>query len=1084
MKKFSIASIASLFMSFLNVCAQDGPPVSFKAKHISIAKAIDTICRQVGYGSGVAPGALDRYPAISLDITRKNLKQAIEDCLRHTGFFPRIVDSTVWIFPIQDSLTPPAPPEIIVKVVDDSNIPMPGALVCVLRLGICRAADRDGIVRLRALHKTDTIRISYAGYISQDQVVGNSQSIDISLVYNPKPLDEAVVIGYGTTTKRLSTGNVFPVTTKDLDIQPVTEPLGALEGRVAGLVITQTSGVAGAKFTVLVRGQNSLASGKEAFFVINGVPYFSNVSFSNISSGSAAGFISPFNSIDPKDIESIEVLKDADATAIYGSRGANGVILITTRKGKMGRPQLSVNVSSGGSRIATWTPEMNTWQYIAMRMEALRNDGLKPDLTTAPDVLIWDSTRNTNFERLLIGGTAQVTEGHLSLTGGDPHTRYFVAAGYHDESSVFPGSTGYRRISALVDLFHSSGDNRLQTRFSGMLGTDRNKQYTNDLTSFISLAPNAPSLTDARGNLVWQEKGVSFTNPLSFTKNPYLATTDNILASGYMSYHLRPWWSLQLNLGYNDVGTTESSTEPIAAQDPAGNPTGSAYTANTNYKTWLAEPQSDLSYSIGKGALHLVIGSTWESQNNHSASLSGIGFTSDALLGSMNAAQQVFPNNNSADYRYEAYFGRLTSNWDSTWLLNLSGRRDGSSRFGPGRQFGTFGAIGAGWIFSNTPLIKKKFPTLSFGKFRGSYGTSGNDQIGDYQFLGTWSSTTTQPYQGTNSFYPTGLYNSDLAWETIRKLEMALELGFFKDRVTLNTAWYRNRSVNQLIPYNLPFSTGFTTVLRNFPAVVQNSGVEFTLHTQNVVSKKIKWTTQLNLSIPRNKLVSFPDLANSSFAKQLVIGQSIHIVKGYRLLGVDRDSGVYKFYDANHNGRIDDSDKVVIGTKDLSFYGGISNNLRVGSWELEVFVEGRRQTGNNALTEQYNINAPGNLAAGQLNNEPVYFLNRWQKPRDNSAYQQYSIAPGSAASKAISNYTSSSAVLTDASFIRLKTVNLSWHFPDPVLRDLHLAGGRIYLQAQNLLTLTGYKGADPETQNGQALPPLKTIIAGFQITFK
>lgn len=917
-------------------------------------------------------------------------------------------------------------------------------------------------------------------FIRLQDSAGNIVAVNPDTTVRVSELDQEVVIGYGSTTQRKNTGDIVMVGARDLSLAPVSNPLAALEGWVPGLVITQSNGLPGAGFTVLLRGQNSLAQGAQPFFVIDGVPFASlNNSLSNISSGLAANALSPFSMLDPYDIESITVLKDADATAIYGSRGANGVILITTKRGKEGKTQLDFHLSTGFSRPTTRLHLMNTPEYLQMRREAFKNDGLQPNPASDPDLLQWDTTRYTDFQHLLTGAVAHTLDADLSVSGGVPRTRYLLAGTYHNESTVFPGNFGEQRESVLGDIFHSSEDGRLTLQLSELAVNDENKQLIHDLSAYGSLTPNAPALTGPGGQLVWTP---SFTNPLGFLQHLYDATTDNVLVHGQLSYKLQQQWSLQVSTGYNYIETSENSRIPIAGQNPVNNPTGSVFTATTSFKSWIIEPQTDYTDTLWKkGVLNLMAGMTLQSQREDVSALSATGFVNDALLNDIYAAQQVRPSELGILYRYDALFGRINCQWDRRYLLNVSLRRDGSSRFGPGRQFGNFGAVGLGWVFSRSAFFLDQWNFLSYGKLRASWGVTGNDQIGDYSYLGTWSGTTTVPYQGMTGFYSTGLYNPDAAWETIRKLEAGLELGFFGDKLLFNAAWYRNRSTNQLIKDALPGQTGFGTVLQNVGAVVQNAGLEMSLESHNITGRKWSWTTRGNISFSRNKLVAWPGLASSSYAGQLVIGESIHVLMGYTNLGVDPGTGVYRF-------RMDPAtglpEQGVIGSPDLHCSGGLQNSLRYRSWQLDVLLEGRVQTGNSALTNLYRSNPPGMQGIGLFSNQPTAFLRRWQEFGDEAPYQRYTTGGDSAAEQALPYYNSSEAILADASFIRLKTLSLSWQLPDALLKRLHAGRGTVFVRAQNLLTWTHYQGGDPENQNPNSLPPLKTISIGIEFQLK
>jgi len=359
--------------------------------------------------------------------------------------------------------------------------------------------------------------------------------------------------------------------------------------------------------------------------------------------------------------------------------------------------------------------------------------------------------------------------------------------------------------------------------------------------------------------------------------------------------------------------------------------------------------------------------------------------------------------------------------------------------------------------------------------------TSGSDQIGDYQFLETWTSTS-NPYQGTSGLYPNRIANPDFSWAVNKKLSVGLDIGFFKDRILLSTDFYYNRSSNQLINYTLPYQTGFTGVVENFPATVQNNGLELVLNTKNIVSDSFSWSSMFSITVPQNKLIAFPGLATSSYANIYAIGQPLSIIKGLQYEGVNSQTGVMQFKDQNGDGVINTSDLVPIGNLDPKFYGGFQNTLRYKNWALSIFFEFRKELGRNYLASVY---ASGNgYVPGFFANEPVTILSRWQKPGDITNIPQFTQSSSSAtyaSEQTFANYANSGEY-SDASFIRLKNLSLGYNLPSNWLRKYHISGSRLYIQGQNLLTITNYLGSDPETQNLNSLPPLKTLTIGFQIT--
>lgn len=1065
--------------------------ITYKGKAVPLSKVIDTIRKQTGLEFYIDPGVLERAGPVTINLRNAGIGQAMKACLKDQPLRYTFDGTTVSIKQKKRMTDSPVPAlakdsdsYLTVRILDSDGQPLAGATVWNKRTGRVALTDLRGVATLADAGYNDSVAISYIGYEPVKKGLSKKGMTEIRLSRSPGQLDETVVTGYGPVTQQRNTGNIAVVDATDIGVEPVANPLAALEGRVPGLVITQINGMPGAGFVVRIRGANSIANGRDPLYILDGVPFGrNNASNSNIPSGSAAGSLNPFYMLSPDDIANIEVLKDADATAIYGSRGANGVILITTKKRRAGDSRVRVQVNSGNSEVTRRLSLLNTRQYVTMRKEALENDGIKLDTRNAPELLNWDTTRNTDWGKYLIGGTAHTTDAQATVSGGNGNTQFLVGTNYHHESTVFPGELTDDRGTIHSNWYHTSLDKRLSLQFNALLGVDWNNQFIKDLTALQFLAPQAPGPFDSTGRLVWGENGVSLTNPLAFTRSRYNAVSKNFLVNGLFSYRLFRGFTFQLSPGYNIVRVNETSKTPIASQDPSTNPTGSRYEAATAAGTWILETQLEFKDTVGRGVFTFLAGSSWQGQHYSVSTLTATGYTSDALLSATAAAPSLTAWNQLTDYRYQAFFGRLNYALRDKYFINLTGRRDGSSRFGPDKQFGNFGAVGVAWLFRNEKMIMRRLPFLSFGKLRGSYGITGNDQIGDYHYLETWGNTSMRPYQGVPGFYPTGLANPGLAWETIHKLELGLDLGFLRDRLFLTAAWYRHRSGNQILPYALPLQAGFTSILRNFPAVVQNSGWELSLKARPVVTRKLQWTTMVTATFPRNRLLSFSSLATSSSAGDLVVGQSLNVLRGYRYTGVDPAKGIFTFEDVNKDGRLDEKDLVVVGNKSLNFYGGLNNSLRLCRWQLDIFLEKRVQTGTDYQTALYGLNPPGMPAPGQYSNTTTRVLDRWQHPGDCARYQQLTTVYSSPAGQMIPYFTQSSAVLANTSFLRVKTISLSWQFPG-AWQGKALSGGRFFAEAQNLFTISPYAGTDPETQSPLTLPPLKTVVAGIQVNLK
>lgn len=957
--------------------------------------------------------------------------------------------------------------------VTDGSHPLPGVTISIKsKLNSTAISDYSGQYSIAA-SPSDTLIISFIGYKTAYVPINGRKVVDIQLLYDTTTLQEVRVnAGYYSVKESERTGSIARITSKDIETQPVTNVLATMQGRMAGVSITQTTGVPGGGFDIKIRGQNSLRIDANApLYIIDGVPYASDPIGYNQTATSYPTVTSPLNSINPDAVQSIEILKDADATAIYGSRGANGVVLITTKKGKSGKTSFTLQASTGTGTVTKFMDLMNTRQYLEMRKKAFENDNASFKARDYDINGTWDQNRYTDWQKELLGGTALINNITGSVSGGSDKTQFILSGNYYTESTVFVGDFLYRKAGSQFSLNHQSDDNKFRLTFSAGYNIQDNNMPAFDFTNDArSLAPNAPSLYNADGSLNWENK--TWNNPLRNLNAVFKSNTNDLVASTVLSYEIFPKLFLKSNFGYTNLNTTETRTSPSTIFNPANNITSarsSIYINNTNRASWIIEPQANWSKDIGSGNLDILAGATFQNQKTSSLYQSGNGFASNSLIYDLAAASIVTVLlNDETQYKYQAFFGRINYNWQKKYILNLTARRDGSSRFGPGNQFATFGAAGAAWLFSNESFLKNS-SWLSFGKLRTSYGTTGNDQIGDYQYLDTYS-ISELPYNGIAGLQPTRLLNKDFGWEINKKLEAAIELGFLKDRIFLTAAWYQNRSSNQLTGIPMAGTTGFTVLQANLDAVVENRGTELTLRTVNFNSANFSWITSFNLTFTKNRLIRFPDLESSSYSQQYRIGQPLNIRLLYQYTGVDPQTGVYQFEDLNTDGKITfPNDQQAVADLNPKYYGGIQNQLSYKNWKLDFLFQ---------FVNQKN-RAYINGLAGQMINQPSRLTDSWQGANDNAVYQIYSSGTNSDAVTANYLYSRSTASIVDASFVRLKNIALSYDIP------LHLKETKclLMLQGQNLLTFTKFKDGDPEFITMGFLPPLKIITAGVQLTF-
>jgi TonB-dependent starch-binding outer membrane protein SusC len=1092
-----------LFAAALHVsAASKAQTVTYSAKTTPLVSVFAAIEQQTGYVFFYNSKDLQGTSLVTVSLQKVPLKDALEQILATQPVTFDIQGNTIAITRKTRStdvggttdIAAPPPGEVHGHVTDSVGRPLEGANVQIKGDKHGAQTDKNGDFVLKNAAENATLIISNIGYEAQTVKLTGGKEVRVTLRVSQSQLDQVVFKGYYNSTNRLNTGDVTTVSGETINQQPVTDPILALEGRVPGLYIQQTSGAPGAYSTIRIMGQNSISNGNDPLYIVDGVP-FSSVSLTSTSMGVGSipgptsstynangGGLSPFNTLNPADIENIEVLKDADATAIYGSRGANGVILITTKRGKAGATRFDMNVYSGAAQVTRMLHLMNTPQYLEMRREAFKNDGLAvPSISTSPsdnnyDVNgFWDTNRYTNWEKVLVGNANNFTNAQASVSGGTANTQFVVGGGYSKQGTVFLGNFFDQKASARVNLTHVSTNQRFHLQLGASYVYDNSDLPTSDFTNAITLAPDAPALYNADGSVNWAiyNGTATFGNPIASSTGSSKAASTDLISNLNLSFEVLPGLQLKANLGYNKEEMYQSQIDPSTAVAPPNNANSYSRSfgyANSSANSWIIEPQLNYKDKIGLGRLETLVGSTF--QQNVSNSITGYasGYSSDALIPDpLAAAYTGLQGASFAMYRYEAVYGRLGYNVEDKYIVNFTARRDGSSRFGPSKQFGNFGAAGIGWIFSKERMFADHFPGLSFGKIRASYGVTGNDQIGDYQYLSAYSPDG-YTYEGIGGLYPTQLTNPYFAWEVVKKLEAGLDLGFLKDRILVSGTVFRNRTGNQLVGESLPEITGFGSVQFNLPAIVQNTGLELSINTINIQSNKFKWATSANLTISSNKLVAFPDIrAYPAYYNEYVIGKPLFILRVDHYIGVNPETGLYTFATKNVNGSPSNQEKV-FKTVTQKFYGGIQNKFTYNGFQLDIFVQFVNQLGRNY---QYALENP----PGVYNtNQPTDVLSRWTKAGDVTAIQRFTTNQFNS----YGQFQYSDGVIVNASFVRLKNLALSYTLPNKWMGKSFVQNVRVYLQCQNLLTITNYPGLDPET-GGLTLPPLRMVTAGVQV---
>jgi TonB-linked SusC/RagA family outer membrane protein len=1064
-----------------------GQQVTLKQSNARLTAVLDEIRKQTGYDFFYSQAIMENAKPVTININQVNVEKALALCFKDQPLSYSIADKIVTVKEKVPSFLEGlakrwAAIDVRGRVVDEKGDPLAGATVTVKATGKFVITNGKGEFYLQGVEEGLVLVVSYIGYTNRE-VPAKKDLGEIRLMMASADLNEVEINkGYYTTTRELNTGSVSKITAKEIEKQPINNPLQALQGRISGLNIIQQTGLPGGGFSIQLRGRNSIrGNGNDPYYIIDGVPYISD-SFTSAGSSQpasgAAGATSPLNYISPSSIESIEVLKDADATAIYGSRGANGVILITTKKGKSEKTEIDFDFSHGFGKVPHKVDLLSTQEYTLMRNEAFKNDNEVPNNSNAYDLLEWGNNNNTDWQEKFIGNTARVSNLQFSISGGNKETQFVFGGTNYKESTVFPGDFSDRKISSNFKFDHISHDNRFNTTLSVIYVSDKNNLLKEDFTDeALALPPNTPSLLDNVTNDPLWPTGI-YSNPYALMLQNANAVVDNLITNVVLSYKLLRQLKISSSLGYSKLTLKEMNKAPLKSFNPLlGNTNETIWSIFNiaNNQGWIIEPQISWSTKLHNVNVNAFIGATFQNRTSSNLAVTGTGYSNESLMESISAASTKLISEGNSKYTYNSIYSRLSFDYKDRFVLNVTARKDGSSRFGPEKRIGEFGSIGAAWILSNESYIKDKIPLLSFAKIRSSYGITGNDQITDYQFYETWAPNTNS-YGGSTGMSPVRIGNLDYSWETTRKFELSLELGLFNNRIMLNNSYYINRSSNQLVNYTLPSTSGFTTIQRNLDAIVQNTGYEVEITTLNINLKNFKWNSGLNFSFPKNKLIAFPNFKASAYASQFEIGKSFFIQKKFKSLSVNSQDGIYAFLDVDRDNKITTPNDLITNNFGQKFYGGLTNNFLFKNFELDFLFQFVKQVGFNPLSIGQNM-------PGTRFNQPKSVLNRWQEQGDVTNIEKYSQNYGSAAGAAYLQATEyGDNVLTDASFIRLKNLSISYRFSTSALKHIYVRNLKIYLNTQNLFTLTNYKGLDPENglRNSISLPPLRNILFGIQ----
>jgi len=1003
--------------------------------------------------------------------------------------------------PIQE-IELPVVIEITGKVIDENGQPLPGASIIEKGTQNGTTTDFDGNFAITLQNEQALLTVSYLGYQTKEVSINNSGYLEIRLEPDAGQLSEVVVIGYGEVEKRNLTGSIARLSGESVKEVQTASLDYSLQGKLAGVNVTSNSSAPGGDVSIRIRGNNSILGGNEPLYVIDGFPIYSNNSL--YSNGGVAQQPNALSTLNTNDIASIEVLKDAASTAIYGSRGANGVILITTKRGSYNSKSIDVESYLGVQEVAQKLDLLNAREFVTLSNEAYTNDGLEP-LFEDPS----EYGNGTDWQDEIFR-TALIQNHQITFSGGGADTRFSVVGNLFQQDGVVLNS-GFKRGSLRLNIDSKFLD-FMDIGASVSISSSANNQSVTDtgegglfggVLNYALTIPPTIDVRDANGNYNFNDLPSSppVGNPVALATEPLnRITTHRILGNFYTKIDLAKDLSFKTSFG-TDISDGIRDFYLPSTTRRAQSDNGQATIFRSRIISWLNE--NVLSYSLkkDKSNLDVVAGFTVQGQDFRQSSASSFNFISDEFrsfnLGA--GANPQSPTSGRSKWTLLSYLGRLNYNFDDRYLFSVTGRADGSSKYGDGNKWGVFPSVAGAWRLTKEPFFRTH--KISELKLRASFGVVGNQEIGEYQSL---AALTNQNYvignQLVSGIGPSRIANPDLKWETTEQTNIGLDFGAFNDKLTITSDYYYKKTKDLLLLVTVPSVSGFSQALKNSGSL-KNEGFEFAVN--GVLSdKKLKISLGGNIFFNRNEVLSlgetgeFPSGAvvgsiGLNYSGVMREGLPIGNFNGYVYDGLFQSEaeveahgaqpsarpGDIRYRDLNNDGQINTSDLAIIGDAQPDFTYGINGNIAYGNWSMNFLLSG--VSGIDVL----NMNKFEMESLSGVSSQLRSTLNRWTSQNTNT-----NIPRASAASP---DFRFSSRQLENGSYLRLRNITIGYDVPMDKIKGVK--GLKFYLTGQNLFTITNYSGYDPEVNTfaGQdnltlgidygTYPRAKTYILGMNI---
>lgn len=1096
--------------------------VSLRLDDVPLSEALKAIAAAARVPIAFSPDIIASDRPISLDLTRSQLGKALREALRDSdlavavspGGQVVIIPGGTATLPVAPALAPlghisVAPPAgtqgTLTGRVSDAitEAPIAGATVVVEGTQQSALTDAGGRYEIAAIPAgTQRVRAVRVGYTEAEQTVdiatGETTTADFALEPQAIALEELVAVGYGTQRRRDLTGSVTSVDVEEARTASFNSVEQVLQGRAAGVQVVQANGAPGGAISVRIRGSNSITAGSEPLYVIDGVPAFVG------GGGREAGrTVNPLAALSPNDIESIEILKDASATAIYGSRGGNGVILITTRRGQPGQNSVQFESSVGLQEVSRNIPLLNARQYAELHNEARINAGLEPYFSGDE---IAQFSAGTNWQSEIFRPALMQNHG-LTVSGGDDRTRYLVSGRFYDQRGIVE-NTGFRRYSGRLNLDRTVngrlriGSNLSLSHTSGEVANTDLGVDGGLITATLQFSPTAP-VHDPEGGYVLQNPFVPVSNPVgSVSEITDQRTSSRVMGDLFAEFDLADGLRLRSSIGGNAAFERDEYYAPSTVIEGAGGGSGSLLSSN------VSQVVNDNIVTYNRALrdgheLDLTGAFTFQRLRSESLRGSAAQFASD-VTGAKDLSAGALPGTPVSgvnEWTLLSWLGRANYNLLDRYLFTITGRYDGSSKFGTNNKWGLFPSVAFAWRLSEEAFLRNA-SWVSDAKLRLTYGVTGNQEIGTYASL---AQLTGENYvlgsQRVSTYAPAGRApNPELKWETTRQFNVGLDLGLLEDRVVLTADFYTGTTEDLLLRVPLPQTSGFVDQIRNVGSV-RNRGVELGVQTVNVDRRGFLWESALTLGVNRNEVVSlggidriFPAGARSTNMTGTVnviqVGEPLGTFLGYRSDGVWQEGddvagsgdpfaapGEWRYVDVNGDGVIDSNDRTLLGNAQPDFHGGLTNRFSAGPVTLEIFLQGT--FGNEVLNGAALFLRSGTFSS----NEYASSAERWTPENPSNTMPR-------------ANLNRVKRVLDihveDGSYLRLQNVALSYRLPNGVIPQVNNA--QVYVSGQNLFTWSRYTGYDPEVSSYASdaalsgvdlgmYPRSRTVNVGLNVTF-